>query len=541
MKITKKIVAVFFAATVMATGLFAQSNACKEHLEKGKKYEDEKRWVHALGEYYDAIAADIPTAEALEAYEKWDSLTTAIQAGQPGYGEFDEFSFVDNWLDLLKDYEKYWTENCPYVFYFEKPQRTELNRETKTANYEITITLYDNPKFWEMEKTVEAGLKKAYKEEWNIEYLQNWPKVSVYADKKYDGKYLIDGTAVVSKPLAREPGTTFSDNKVDGEEPYFASSSLVKKLGKVNYFNKDIEWPIRQTAFSASISTWRYRGETYAYGKYCDFEKADKKNSLFDIKFHIVDKNGKTVLQSGRCNVSLNRTIYEFKNVPQETMKLIEDESIDFVIDELCLAYGKIPSLAIEGNRDWIKPLPELKIANYITDSWKTQKNRESVINQVAEIQKNKSFRNNKISKFQAEMDKDIDTIFNAQSFKVSKYIVKKHDGIKGEYSDYLKELRQKSYKNIELAYNYLICNKISEKEGLQPAYKLQNDTGKEYETELLRFVENFTAIICDTKASGYRLPSEKEQAQVHKAAPYGTMYDFTPSDASGLFFLRNK
>ena len=108
MKKTISIVVAF----IVGNALFAQSAKYTEFMAQAQKYEQEKKWVHALGAYYDAMEEEPDFGEPFYAYKK---LSEVIEAGNPGYGEFDDFSQYDGWIEIMQEYESYWSENhcCP--------------------------------------------------------------------------------------------------------------------------------------------------------------------------------------------------------------------------------------------------------------------------------------------------------------------------------------------------------------------------------------------------------------------------------------------
>lgn len=92
--------------------------------------------------------------------------------------------------------------------------------------------------------------------------------------------------------------------------------------------------------------------------------------------------------------------------------------------------------------------------------------------------------------------------------------------------------------------YYYLFCNKLSELENLEPVYKLQNqnETDKNYESEDVLFLENFENLICDTSASGWRLPTESEDSVLRNTYLW---YDLSTETESrgmldGINIIRN-
>ena len=144
----KKIASMVFIFGLWISCVFGQNESFSIHMKKAKDFEAQKKYVYALGEYYEAMSVE-KSLDGKTAYEGWVSLSEIIQSGKPGYGDFDEFSFVDEWILQLQDFEKYWTENCPILIICNNPERIELNRENKTATYEMKMTWQLSPKYKE--------------------------------------------------------------------------------------------------------------------------------------------------------------------------------------------------------------------------------------------------------------------------------------------------------------------------------------------------------------------------------------------------------
>lgn len=354
----------------LSLGLFAQNVDYQAHLAKAKEYESQKKWVYALGEYYDAMTAELSesTVEDVEAYNAWLNISDKISNGNPGLGEYDDFDYVDSWILLLQEYEKYWTENCPKTFYFNKPERTELNRETRTANYEIKIEMIDNPKFMEIDKIIQKGFKKAYKDDWKVDYLKDWPKLSVYSDDKYDGKFFIDGTALVSYCTITDPW-----NPKGGSTTYI-SDELLSAMRKKSAQKKELTK--RYNSALTPIQEWTYLDENHPQRKMFNYDYDGKSNiSLYDIKFSLRDKSDNILLQTSKYNVAINGStycnhVYKFKNISQEIMKLIESGEINCILDEVYLNYGIIDNLVMANERSHLQKLHNLKVENYNSITW---------------------------------------------------------------------------------------------------------------------------------------------------------------------------
>lgn len=294
---------------LITTSLFAQNaqtSGYETHLQKGKEYESQKKWIYALGEYYDALDSvfgDIKkedifnyTFEELnqipdvqDAYNSYKNLAEKIKNGTPGYGEFDDFTLLDNWILLLKEFEKYWSENSPQRVYFGKPERTALNRENRTASYEIYVSSRETPKYREILEIVRDGFRETNPSNWNVN-LSSWPEVSVYDNniQKEDDNMMPDGV-----PLLRIRSIYYDTVK-----------------------HKDVNELGRKSA--ATI-----------FDKY-----ANPYNPI--IKFNVVDLNGNVLLKSERYKDG----DYIFNNVPQQTMNLIDSEEINIVLDSAYLKYG---------------------------------------------------------------------------------------------------------------------------------------------------------------------------------------------------------
>lgn len=552
MKILKKILCVIGMITI-CTSLFAQNEITQKHIEKGKVYETQKKWIHALGEYYDALENELPKDNwngftewnGLEAYASWEKISNSISNGNPGIGEFDDFDFVDNWIALLQEYEQYWTENCPRTFYFEKPTRTEINREKKTANYLLYIGLRVNYKYEEINDIIMKGFKKAYKEDWNMPYLKKWPEISVYNTDKTENNYLIDGTALASRVVVWETGRYEGDDT--SESVTYTSEELAKEK-KLTLRQKLYLSPKRQASLM-SIPTWKYLDENNPNRKMynCDYWKQGD-ISLYDIKFRITDKQGNTLLTSTRyCPDSYVAPLnlcspygddqfpYQLNDVDSNIMKLIESDEVEYVIDEVYLKYGKIDEIAQFGNRAYLDGLSEIRVNSFNSITWNDKDKRNNI--DFKNISRTFSFRDNSLRRFDESFKLDIDRIKSGKDFTIKNYIIKKTGALYG--GETLRDFFD--YNKLNDVYYYLICNKVSESEGLDPVYKILNIENN-FDTEIQFFVDNYENIICDTTANGYRLPTSQEVSKIQSSAKPGTKDDFTKSDAMyKTFILRNK
>ena len=545
---------VMAVSAILSTTLFAQNAEYEKHFEKAKEYESQKKWIYALGEYYDAMTAKLSETniDNFESYEAWINIADKINNGNPGIGEYDDFDYVDSWLLLLQEYERYWTENCPKTIYFDKPVRTELNREKKTADYSITINLIDNLKFQEIDKIIQNGFKKAYKDDWNIKYLKDWPKVSFYSDTKYEGKYFIDGTALASYWSI-----------ADLRNPNGGSTNYVSEEYSAKILGKSVQKKVHTERYNAAfipIQEWTYLGEKHPQRVLINYDyDGDSEVSLYDIKFSLRDNSNNILLQSARYNIAIKdssycKHVYEFKDVPQETMKLIEAGEINFFVDELYLNYGKIDNLVMSNNRSYLKNLPDLKIEHYSSRTWLEEKSSDnSPVYKIKKLkeeyertereknlaeEKQKLEEEQKIQKEQEEKE-EIKLAFEALKQEINSHIgqfgkfpiieIKKekknpayfvqsyneiYHGFGGDYS---KLTEKYGLEKVSTVFDYLLCNRKSQVENLKPCYEIDGVSINNYNSEEELFLENFIYIVKNPLSNGWHLPSHSEIGYVQK------------------------
>jgi formylglycine-generating enzyme len=180
-KIIFLILPILFITDIIFAQTIKETEEYKYLLNKGKLYQEKKEWCYALGYYYDAITkmANDPV-QAEEAFTCYCTIANSVQSGKPGLGIFDEFSLHDNWMFLLQNAEKYWTEFCPCSFVFNDLEKGAVNFKNRTATYELDVQTRATKKYIAiMNNLIIEGLKKAYRFDWT-DIPTNWPEVSVY-------------------------------------------------------------------------------------------------------------------------------------------------------------------------------------------------------------------------------------------------------------------------------------------------------------------------------------------------------------------------
>lgn len=190
---------------VCLLGIFAFGQSAKytELLNKAKKYDSEKNYAYALGYYYDAVREDVRNSK--EAYDRFIEIENVLKDGKPGFDEYDDFSIYDGWVSLLKNAEKYWTEHAYEIYRCDfKLTQKNLDMETRTANYLITVTYNENRKYKRIIKAMTDGICKSWTESWKgitvekdyDEILCSWPK---YPVKGNSTDYKKDGVATFTE------------------------------------------------------------------------------------------------------------------------------------------------------------------------------------------------------------------------------------------------------------------------------------------------------------------------------------------------------
>lgn len=518
-------------ALMIATGLglFAQSAEYAALLKKGKDYEAKKQYASALGTYWDAIAAE-PTEKGKDAYDAFLKLEAVIKDGKPGYGDFDEFSIYDNWVLLLKDCERYFTENPAHAFYLSAPQKGDIDRTTRTATYKVTVTSGFSEKAVRIVNSLADGLKKSRKNDWT-DISEKWPFVSVLATSFKEGSYLKDGIAIFYQN-GDEIKISGTKNVMGGKQivaAAFANSAWVLSDSDVDV--------AKATKKLTDTDRYMSKGDRMSYeiqqnflGAFAAVAAQTMRNfSLYDITLAIVDENGKELIKGTRLLLDNNQKEYTFSGVSQDIMKLIDSGKARVVPTGLFLEYGKPAKSGIIKDRTWIKPLPEIKydvkqaawsqennidvITKFEKDSQQAAENAKlaealkEFTNNFVKIEKNTFTDTNRISSRNGYTEFKRDVILS--SFFISKNPISKEvyesiTRIKREHKNSKGTACISWYEAVQL------CNKLSVMNGLTPCYAIGGNT--DVDTWEKKPKENdvtfWNSITCDFFANGYRLPS---------------------------------
>ena len=291
------------------TSLFAQNAKYKELLEKARSYESKNEWAYALGYYADAITAD--PVNAVEAAEKFKSISDSIESGNPGLTPVTGRLQMEAWESLLCNTEKYFTENFPYFVNFSKPEMKKKNG--KNYDYWSDVHYSLNFKFNRIVLPIMKGYNKVYKESWGL------PDVWIPDDVQYIinfGKY----------------------DRYDWNDSSWPKTSVTKiknpemVIVGYNYYQAD------------------KNDSSYYYNKVATYSGADYYNRsfynsfafrmLYELTLVIADKEGKALCSP--VKYMLNSDTVTFENIPENIADMIDNETARIKVTGIALKYGYV-------------------------------------------------------------------------------------------------------------------------------------------------------------------------------------------------------
>lgn len=347
-RIGKRFVTVALSAVALVMGAlpaFADEARYKELLAQGKEYEAKGQVVHALGAYWDAMEAD-ETRSGIEAYEAFATLEQAIKKGNPGVGDFDDFSLYDGWVEVCKEYEIYWNEHITEIYTLGVTyQKGALDMKSRTATYDFYIGCVTTPKFERLRVIANNCPKYS---DWE-DIPKDWPKVSIFKDSS-----VIPTVSYV---------TDYSKlNEKGGARGIIISSNMAQRGTMVEFGEKDFDEkaPDRKVAI---VPAWTVMTRalletgTNGLGKKVNYIDSE---SAFKVQFHVEDENGRTIVamknpeflelimeyygwerESGFASVSSRsenkKCMISLSGISSSDIKLMDEGKVRIIVDSFTL------------------------------------------------------------------------------------------------------------------------------------------------------------------------------------------------------------
>ena len=414
------------------TSLFAQNAKYKELLEKARSYESKNEWAYALGYYADAITAD--PVNAVEAAEKFKSISDSIESGNPGLTPVTGRLQMEAWENLLCNTEKYFTENFPYFVNFSQPQMKKKNG--KNYDYWSDVHYSLNFKFNRIVLPIMKGYNKVYKESWGL------PDVWIPDDVQYIinfGKY----------------------DRYDWNDSSWPKTSVTKiknpemVIVGYNYYQAD------------------KNDSSYYYNKVATYSGADYYNRsfynsfafrmLYELTLVIADKEGKALCSP--VKYMLNSDTVTFENIPENIADMIDNETARIKVTGIALKYGYV------NDNEPVESLPSVSVNSSNAEIYDSVDTKKIV----------KLFRRD----YESERGYDYylydyfkGTVKHVDSFSVACYKYREEKDIREKYDGILSSVENNTVSKVyspyreelEMSDEYM-ANRFSAYEGVTPCY----------------------------------------------------------------------
>ncbi len=372
-----------FIFLIMVVSAFLYAETYEELLKKAEQYEAKKEWFYALGSYYDAIkiANDSDTAR-----QKFGQLSDCIKNGNPGYGSFNDFTLHDEWVNLIKNAEKYFTETFPYSITFDSLESSSINYEKKTADYKLSLEVKNSSFYDNALEILRTGYQKARRSDWKdleSDYKSLWfisdgfamilhsswdgsltSSLDFYRKSVYSTKQEKINKVSEYPILQKEATSVYQKEKIALAYLSAPIVPLYKSLSRISGISV-CEVPAFAACFSETMTT--YNGQDYSVPLAVPYFKKGKQ-TCYDLKLGIYDETGKLVIEGTRQTICTDNSSYFFNNIPKSKLAVL-DTDYDIKIIGIWLNYGLYDITLLTDDdikndtiRGIVKPLPDIKI-----------------------------------------------------------------------------------------------------------------------------------------------------------------------------------
>lgn len=433
------------------TSLFAQNAKYKELLEKARSYESNNEWAYALGYYADAITAD--PLNALEAAEKFNSISDSIESGNPGLTPVTGRLQMEAWENLLCNTEKYFTENFPYFVNFSQPQMK--NKNGKNYDYWSNVDYSFNFKFNRIVLPILKGYKEVYRGSWGLpdvfidddaQYIINYDRyispnysIDLYWDIKHSSWPITSVTKIKNPEMVK-----------DGYGYYVQ----VDKNDSSYYYNK--------------VAT--YCGAYYGF--YNSFAVLENEKTLYELTLVIADEKGKALCSP--VKYMLGSDTVTFENIPENIADMIDNETARIKVTGIALKYGYV------NDKEPVESLPSVSVNSSNAEIYDSVDTKKIV----------KLFRRD----YESERGYDYylydyfkGTVKHVDSFSVACYKYREEKDIREKYDGILSSVENNTVSKVDSSYYQIlkwrydegrlemsdeyVANRFSAYEGVTPCY----------------------------------------------------------------------
>lgn len=424
------------------TSLFAQNAKYKELLEKARSYESKNEWAYALGYYADAITAD--PVNAVEAAEKFKSISDSIESGNPGLTPVTGRLQMEAWENLLCNTEKYFTENFPYFVNFSKPEMKKKNG--KNYDYWSNVYYSFNFKFNRIVLPILKGYKEVYRGSWGL------PDVSV----DDDAQYIINFNKCIKEhnygdvsywDIEHSSWPITSVTKIKNPEMVkdgYGNYVQVDKNDSSHYYNK-------VAPYSGAY-----------FGFYNSFAVLENEKTLYELTLVIADEKGKALCSP--VKYMLGSDTVTFENIPENIADMIDNETTRIKVTGIALKYGYV------NDNEPVESLPSVSV----------NASNAEIYDSVDTMKIVKLFRRDYESerRYDYLCDYFIGTVKHVDSFSVAYTKYMEEEDIREKYDEILSSVENNTVSKVDSSYkkrlemsDEYVANRFSAYEGVTPCY----------------------------------------------------------------------